>query len=110
VVQNCRALTYLGPREIRASAGAALDSGALSLTLLRRSRPHDMASVLVSLFLGRAAAVLRHPQVDGVARLQAATVTSVDGDPLPLDADGEFLGLHSRVTYGVRPGALRVAI
>jgi hypothetical protein len=32
----------------------------------------------------------------------------VDGAALPVDADGEFLGAHPQVTYGIRPGALRV--
>ena len=37
-----------------------------------------------------------------------ATVTSVDGVPLPLEADGEFLGTFERIEFAVAPRALHV--
>ena len=108
VVQNARALTYFGSREMRLCTSAALDSGAISLTLLRRARPHDLAEIILRLLSGRPGAVTAHRQVQGLAGLREATVTPVDGHPLPVDADGEYLGEHHRVVYGVKPAALRV--
>jgi diacylglycerol kinase family enzyme len=105
VVQNCEALTYFGSRQIRVCDGAGLATGALSLTLLRRTRPGDVASVIARLLAGRAGAVERHPQVRSASGLARATVR---GARLPVDADGEFLGTFSEVVFGVRPGALRV--
>jgi diacylglycerol kinase family enzyme len=105
VVQNCEALTYFGPRQIRVCERAGLGTGALSLSLLRRTRPGDVASVIARLVAGRAGAVERHPQVRSAAGLAGATVR---GSRLPVDADGEFLGTFSEVVFGVQPGALRV--
>ena len=108
IVQNCHALTYFGPRQVRLSETAGLDTGTISLSLLRRSRPADIASVALRLLSGRAGAVTRHPQAHGLPGLREATITSVDGSPLPVDADGEFIGEYSQITYGVKQGALRV--
>ena len=87
---------------------AGLDTSALSLTLLRRARPLDVAAVVMRLLAGRTGAVSAHAQVEALAGLREATVTLVDGDPLPVDADGEYLGEHHRIVYGVKPAALRV--
>ena len=108
IVQNARALTYFGPREMRLCERAGLDTSALSLTLLRRARPLDVAAVVMRLLAGRTGAVSAHAQVEALAGLREATVTPVDGDPLPVDADGEYLGEHHRIVYGVKPAALRV--
>lgn len=105
VVQNSRALTYFGSREIQACEAAGLDTGAISLTLIRRARPRDLPPVLLRLVAGR---VADHPEVEGFAGVDAATVESADGRPLPLEVDGEYLGEHHRIEYGVAPGALKV--
>lgn len=105
VVQNARALTYFGPREIHACGAAGLESGAISLMLLRRARPRDVAPVLLRLLARR---IDGHPEVEGFGPLEAATVVSGDGRPLPLEADGEFLGHHRCIRYGVAPGALKI--
>ena len=105
VIQNSRTLTYFGPREIRVCDSAELDSGAISLTVLRRARPRDLAPVLVRLLARR---VDGHRHVDGFAGIRTATIVSADERPLPVEADGEYLGEHHRVEYGVAPGALRV--
>lgn len=105
VVQNARALTYFGPREIHACSAAGLDTGAISLTLLRRALPRDVAPVVLRLLSRR---VSDHHQIESFPALQEATVVTLDDRPLPLEADGEFLGEHRRIEYGVAPGALRV--
>jgi diacylglycerol kinase family enzyme len=108
IVQNARALTYFGPRQMRLCERAGLDTAALSLTLLRRARPLDVAAIVGRLLAGRPGAVSAHAQVEGLAGLREATVTPADGHALPLDADGEYLGEHDRIVYGVKPAALRV--
>lgn len=107
MVQNSHALTYFGPREIRLCDAAALDSGALSITLLRRARPAELPGVVRRL-VSRRAPVAGHPQIVAFPHLRTATVTAVGPDPLPLEADGEFLGEHRRIEFGVLPGALGV--
>lgn len=108
VVQNGDVLTYFGPRGIRVCEGAGLRTGSLSLTVLRAARARNVPGVLARLVTGRAASVTAHPLVGALPSTAAATVTSTDGTPLPVEADGEYLGEHVRVEYGVAPGALRV--
>ncbi len=108
VVQNCRALTYFGPREIRLCREAGLDTGALSVTSLQRGTPGVMAKVVARLVIGGSEALPGHSRVDSASGLREVLVAPVDGAPLPVDADGEYLGESSRIVFGVAPGALRV--
>ena len=105
IVQNSRTLTYFGPREIRACDAASLDSGAISLTLLERARPRDVPPVVMRLMTR---SVADHPHVQSFAGVPHATIVSEDERPLPVEADGEYLGEHHRLEFGVAPGALRV--
>jgi len=108
MAQNCHALTYFGPRAIALSGAAGLDTGGLALTVLRRSRPRDVAGVVARLLAGRPDAVAGHPQIAAGPLVPTATVTSVSREPLPLEADGEFLGAFQRIEFGVRPSSLTV--
>ena len=109
VVQNCRALTYFGPREIRLSEAAGLDTAALSLTSLQPARPGVVANIIARLVLGGTGRAGRHHAGRRRARPpRGARRRPLDGELLPVDADGEYLGESSRVVFGVEPGALRV--
>lgn len=105
VIQNSHVLTYFGPRGITVCDRARLDGGTVSLTLLREAGLRDIPPVLVGLVRGR---VADHPHIEGFPDLREATVVSADGAPLPVEADGEYLGEQQRVEFGVAPGALRV--
>lgn len=107
MAQNTRALTYFGPREIRACAASGLDTGAISLTLLHRAKPRDIPPVVARLLSGH---VSSHRHVESFPSVHTATITSADGRPLPYEADGEFLGDAERIELGVRPAALRVVV
>ena len=48
---------------------------------------------------------LPHPEV---VEYQSATAEVAPEIPLPVEADGEYLGEHHRLEFGVAPGALRV--
>jgi diacylglycerol kinase family enzyme len=52
--------------------------------------------------------VADHRHVESFAAVPTAVITSEDGRPLPVEADGEYLGEHHRLEFGVAPGALRV--
>lgn len=108
VTQNADVLTYFGPQGIRVAAGAGLGTGSLSLTVLHGARVRDVPNVLGRLLTGRAAAVVAHPLVTALPAVAAATVVSPGGSRLPVEADGEYLGDHAEVTYGIAPRALRV--
>jgi diacylglycerol kinase family enzyme len=109
VVQNADPLTYLGPRAIRVCEGAGLSTGTISLALLRRSLRRELPMVMARLASGNPRRVLGHRQVRGFSRVPDARVTPIDGRPLSVEVDGEYVGEVDTVRYGVAPGRLAVA-
>lgn len=110
VAQNAGAITYLGSHPIRVGRGAGLTTGTLSLTVLRQAGLREVVALPPRILAGRTAAVASHPGIVALPAVTRARVDSVDGTPLPLDADGEYLGEHLSVEYAVLPGSLRVLV
>jgi diacylglycerol kinase family enzyme len=108
IVQNSDPFTYFGTRPIRVCEGAGLDTGTLGLTVLQRATLLEMPTLIPRIFTGRAKSVTGHRQVAGFDPVETLTVTSADGRPLPLEADGDFLGDFERIEYGVAPASLPV--
>ena len=76
----------------------------------RRAAPRDAAVDAVHRLaraLGRAR-VAGNRQVTGLRDLNELVVRSVDGRPLPLQVDGDYLGEVTEARYSVMPGALNV--
>ncbi|MBA2241023.1 MAG: NAD(+)/NADH kinase [Solirubrobacterales bacterium] len=105
VVQNASALTYMGSREVGLCEGAGLDTGSLSLAVLRRVGLGTLATLPARLMIGRNA--ISHPAVSGLTDVVQVEIEPLAG-PLQVEADGEYLGEFESVTYSVAPGALRV--
>jgi diacylglycerol kinase family enzyme len=108
IVQNSDPFTYFGTRPIRVCDGAGLDTGTLGLTVLRRATLLEIPTLIPRLFSGRPGSVTRHRQVTGFDPVERFTVTTADGQPFPLEADGDFLGNFERVDYGIAPRSLAV--
>lgn len=106
VVQNSDPLTYLGSRPIRVCEGAGLRTGTISLAVLQRSSARELAAVVPRVASGGPGGVLRLPKVEGFTAVRGARVEAVDGRPLPVEVDGEYVGELGSVTYGVAPRAL----
>jgi diacylglycerol kinase family enzyme len=109
VLQNSSPLTYLGSRPIEVCEGAALESGTLSLTMLRRSRVSALPGIVARVLAGPARRIQRHPWVVGASGLQEVIIRPADERPLPVEVDGDYLGELDEVRYGVAPGKLLVA-
>jgi len=107
VVQNGSPFTYFQDRPIDIAEGAALDSGELAGAVLHRATLLGMPFIGVRA-LSRRARVVRHRQVTGLSGITELTVHSADGRPLPLQADGDFLGEVSEARYSILPAALTV--
>ena len=88
IVQNGDPFTYFRNRPIHLADGGAIDDGALSGVVLRRSTPTVMPTIIWRAFSKRAR-VTRHRAVEGFAGVQELTVRSADGGPIPLQVDGE---------------------
>ena len=107
VVQNGSPFTYFQERPIEIAEGATLDSGALAGAVLHRATPVAMPFIGWRA-LSRHARVLRHRQVSGLMDIREVTVRTADGRPLPLQADGDYLGDVDEARYSILPRALNV--
>lgn len=106
VVQNCDPYTYFGRRPIRINAGAAVDDGALGVTVLRRATAMELPTVMWRAFSGRASTVARHRQIEGFAGVDGARVEALGDRPFPVQVDGDFIGEFRELRYEVAPLAL----
>jgi diacylglycerol kinase family enzyme len=108
IVQNGDPFTYFGRRPIRVAEGGALDSGKLSLAVLKRATPLEMPTLIPRIFSGRPSSVLRHRQVEGFDPLDSFRVVSTTDQPFPLQVDGDYVGECSEAAYEIAPLSLTV--
>jgi len=106
IVQNSDPFTYFRGRPIRIAEGAGLDSGTLSLAVLRNARVAQLATLIPRIFSARASTVLRHRQIEGLSGLNGARVSCVDDRPFPLHVDGDYIGEYEEVEYSISPRGL----
>jgi diacylglycerol kinase family enzyme len=107
IVQNAEHYTYFNGRPIDLAGGATLSSGTLAGVVLRRGALHDVPSLLVRSLAGPAR-VSRHRHVATFTTATTVLVESVDGRPLPLQLDGDFVAALPLARFTVAPGALHV--
>ncbi len=107
VVQNGAPFTYFHERPIEIADGAALDSGALAGAVLHRATPLGLAAIGLRTLMPRVRTT-NHRQITGFQDVPELTVRSLDGRPLPLQVDGDFLGEVELASYSIRPRALSV--
>ena len=107
IVQNGSSFTYFQDRPIELAEGTALDSGALAGAVLHRATPLGLPAIGWRAF-SRRARVVGHRQVTGLPGVTELTVHAADGRPLPLQADGDYLGHVEFAHYSVLPDALHV--
>jgi diacylglycerol kinase family enzyme len=107
IVQNSSPFTYFKDRPIEIADGPSLDSGTLASCVLRRARPYDMPTIAFRAFSKRAK-VTRHRQVAALEQASELTVSTADGEPLPLQVDGDYLGEVLEARYSIEPRALSV--
>jgi diacylglycerol kinase family enzyme len=108
IVQNSDPYTYFRHHPIRVCEGAGLETGSLSLAVLRRATPLEVPTIIPRVFSAKAETVLRHRQVESLPALDGARVRTIDGRPFPVQVDGDFIGDEEEVAYRVEPRALTV--
>jgi diacylglycerol kinase family enzyme len=107
IVQTADPYTYFGNRPVRMGEGAALDSGDLAGVVLQRASPIDIPTVLWRA-LSKRARVVNHRRVHGFNGLDSLRVRSLDGRPLPLQVDGDYIGDTAEAVFSVKPGGITV--
>jgi diacylglycerol kinase family enzyme len=107
LVQNATPYTFFGERPVQLSDGATLESGDLAGVVLQRASPIDMPT-LIWRALSKRAQVGRHRRVHPFRDVPELTVRSLDGRPLPLQVDGDYIGEATEAAFGVHPLGLAV--
>jgi diacylglycerol kinase family enzyme len=107
IVQNAAPYTYFGDRPVHMGEGATLDSGDLAGVVLERASPADMPTVLWRA-LSKRARVTNHRRVRGFNGLDSLRIRSLDGRPLPLQVDGDYIGDTAEAVFAVKPGGITV--
>jgi diacylglycerol kinase family enzyme len=108
IVQNSDPFTYFGRHPIRIGRDVSLESGTLSVTVLKRATPLEMGTLLPRIFSGREGSVARHRQVDSVAGATAFRVEATGDGPFPLEVDGDFVGEFEVAEFEAAPRSLSV--
>lgn len=106
IVQNSDPFTYFRRRPVRVASGAALDSGTLSVAVLKRATPLELPTLIPRLLSARSERVLNHSQVVSLPGLDGLRIEAVDDRPFPLQVDGDFIGEYDELEYAAVPGAL----
>jgi diacylglycerol kinase family enzyme len=107
LVQKGDPYTYFRRIPIHAAQPTELTDPTLAGVVLRSTRPSVMPGVLYRLFSARAQ-LERHRQVDGFTGTDEIIVRSVDGRPVPLHVDGDYIGDVTEAAYSVDPSPLYV--
>ncbi len=107
IVQNADPYTYFGGRPVHMGEGATLESGDLAGVVLRRARVIDIPTVIWRA-LSRRARVARHRQIRAFSELERVHVAALDGRPLPLQVDGDYIGESAEALFVVKPRAMLV--
>jgi diacylglycerol kinase family enzyme len=108
VVQSSDPYTYFASRPIRLCEDAGLDTGDLSFAVLTRTTPLELLTISPRAFWGRAPVVSRHRHIEPLPSIAAATITSLDERPLPIQVDGDYIGDEMTIEYRTLPRGLTV--
>ncbi len=106
IVQNSDPFTYFRKRPIRVVEPAGLNTGSLSVAVLKRATALELPTLIPRLLSGSARTVMRHRQVASLPELAGARVEAIDDRPFPVQVDGDYIGEYSEVEFGVTPGGL----
>jgi diacylglycerol kinase family enzyme len=106
-VQNSHPFTYFRHRPLEVGEEIAMDSGSISLVILKRGLTRDALGATWRLFTP--ANVARHPQGESFTHLRETRIEPLGGEQLPVQVDGDFIGNHGELVYRVHPRSLTVA-
>jgi diacylglycerol kinase family enzyme len=107
IIQNAAPYTYFGDVPVHMGDGASLDSGDLAGVILRRASPIDVPTVLWRALSSRVS-LTDHKRVHAFSGLHGLRISSGDGRPLPLQVDGDYIGVVDEAVFRVVPSGIAV--
>jgi diacylglycerol kinase family enzyme len=107
IVQRSHPYSYFNRRPIELAEGAELDNGLLAGLVLERASPLDIPTIVWRAF-SRRPRIVRHRQVDSFTTAGEVTVRALDGAPVPVQVDGDYIGEADAARFSVRPRSLMV--
>jgi len=107
LVQNGENFTFAGATPVTLCGNVALDSGSFSAALVNSGAPLRAGVTAVRIFGATAASGGKNGTTQ-LGPLTTMRLRSSDGEPLPLQVDGDFAGQHQEVEFTIEPGALTV--
>ncbi len=107
IIQNAAPYTFFGNLPVHLGEGADLESGDLSAVVLERASPVDVPTIIWRA-LSRRARVARHRRVRHFDGLHNLRVSSLNGRPLPLQVDGDYIGEVDEAVFSVTPRGIAV--
>ncbi len=113
VAQNSDPYTYFGRQPVRICDGVALETGTLSLAMLRRAAQRDVPTIMLRALTDRMA-ITGHRQIEHFGGITEARIDSVsvgaDGElrEFPVELDGDYVGEETELELGIEPRGLTV--
>ena len=112
IAQNSDPYTYFGSRPVRICDGVSLDSGTLSLAVLRRAAQRDVPTITARALAERLP-ITHHRQIAHFEDVTEARLESISGSrderrPFPVELDGDYVGESTELELGIEPRALTV--
>jgi len=112
IAQNSDPYSYFGRQPLRVCDGVSLESGTLSLAMLRRAAQRDVPTVTARA-LSERLAITRHRQIEhfeGVNEARVESISTAGGEsrPFPVELDGDYIGESTELELAVEPRALTV--
>jgi diacylglycerol kinase family enzyme len=106
IIQNSDPFTFCRARPIRVVEPAGLETGSLTVAVLKRATAFAVPTLIPRLFSSRASSVMRHRQVEPLGELDALRVDAMDERRFPVQVDGDYIGEFDSVEYRAVPGGL----
>ena len=113
ICQNSDPYTYFRGRELRVCEDVALDSGTLSLAVLRRAVQRDVPFIAARV-LGSHSTAGDHRHIDHYEGLDGARIETLSRGPegawrgFPVEVDGDYIGEHTELDLGIERSALKI--
>jgi len=107
LIQNGENFTFAGTTPVTVCGNVGLDSGSFSAALVNSGAPLRAGITALRIFGATAASGGRNGTTQ-LGPLTTMRLRSSDGEPLPLQVDGDFAGQHQEVEFTIEAGALTV--